>query len=244
MVRFPELHLSVVVLFNHFLWEMQDYALKVADLFLEDNAASAPPEVPEEPATPPQAPASVELSAERTEGMAGTYLNGARAALRNVTLAEGRLQYEGLDLVPMGENRFFFEVEPATHVEFVPAEGDAPARLRIITSSGIYEYDRVERVSPSPEDLAQYAGRYYSPELDIYWTIEAGDTHLVARRRKYVESKLTPLFVDGFSDDWLPIMGYPTTYLILFARDEHDAITGLRVSGTRVRNLRFVRADA
>jgi CubicO group peptidase (beta-lactamase class C family) len=37
MVRFPELHLSVVVLFNHFLWEMREYAIKVADLFLEDK---------------------------------------------------------------------------------------------------------------------------------------------------------------------------------------------------------------
>ena len=144
----------------------------------------------------------------------------------------------------MGENRFFFEVEPGTHVEFVPAAGDAPARLRTITPSGIYEYDRVERVSPTPEDLAQYAGRYYSPELDFYWTVEAGDGHLVAKRRKYVDSRLTPLFVDGFSDDWLPIMGFPMTYLVVLERDEHDAIAGLRVSGTRVRNLRFVRVGA
>jgi hypothetical protein len=39
----------------------------------------------------------------------------------------------------------------------------------------------------------------------------------------------------------MPIMGYPTTHLVLFERDAAGAITGLRVSGTRVRNLRFVR---
>jgi CubicO group peptidase (beta-lactamase class C family) len=240
MVRFPELHLSVIVLFNHFLWEMQDYAFKVADLFLEDKTAETPVAA-EEAATPQQAIAPVELRAERLEELTGAYFNATRAALREVTIAEGRLQYEGLDLVPIGENRFFFEVEPGTHVEFAPESGDAPARLRTITPSGIYEYDRVERVAPTPDDLALYAGRYYSPELDIYWTIEAGDGCLVAKRRKYVDSKLTPLFVDGFSDDWLPIMGFPTTYLVVFERDEHDAIAGLRVSGSRVRNLRFVR---
>jgi CubicO group peptidase (beta-lactamase class C family) len=243
MVRFPELHLSVIVLFNHFLWEMQDYALKVADLFLEQKAAETPVAA-EEAATSQQAAAPIELSAERLEELAGAYFNAARAALRDVAIAEGRLQYEGLDLVPMGESRFFFEVEPGTHVEFVPPAGDAPARLRTITASGIYEYDRVERVSPTPEDLAQYTGRYYSPELDIYWTVEAGDNHLIAKRRKYVDSRLTPLFVDGFSDDWLPIMGFPSTYLVVFERAEHDAIAGLRVSGTRVRNLRFARVGA
>ena len=97
-------------------------------------------------------------------------------------------------------------------------------------------------MAPTPERLAQYAGRYYSPELDIYWTIEAGDEHLVAKRRKYVDSQLTPVFTDAFSDDWTPLMGYPTTYLIVFERDSQGKITGLRVSGTRVRNLQFIQA--
>jgi hypothetical protein len=58
-----------------------------------------------------------------------------------------------------------------------------------------------------------------------------------------VDSKLTPLFADAFSDDWEPLMGYPTTYLLVFERDAHGAITGLRVSGTRVCDLQFVRQD-
>lgn len=31
----------------------------------------------------------------------------------------------------------------------------------------------------------------------------------IAQRRKYVDSKLTPLFRDAFSDDWEPLIGYP-----------------------------------
>jgi hypothetical protein len=45
----------------------------------------------------------------------------------------------------------------------------------------------------------------------------------------------------AFSDDWGPLMGYPTTHFVVFQRDERGAVTGLRVSGTRVRNLAFVR---
>jgi hypothetical protein len=116
--------------------------------------------------------------------------------------------------------------------------------MRTLTSSGQYGYDRVEAVSATADVLAQYAGRYYSPELEIYWTLVAGDEHLVAQRRKYVDSKLTPLFRDACHEDWEPLMGYPATYLVVFERDERDTITGLRVSGTSVRHLGFVKQGA
>ena len=240
MVRFPELHLSVVVLFNHFLWNMREYALQVADLFLEDNPFSASAE---ELAAPLEPPAPIELSAEQLGDKAGTYFNAQRAALRQITLGETHLQFQGLDLLPLSELRFYFEVEPETHVAFGLDAGGDVASMKTITSSGEYGYDRVEAVAPTLEQLAGYAGRYYSPELDIYWTIEAGDDHLIAKRRKYLDSRLTPVFADGFSDDWTPLMGYPTTYLVVFERDQAGVVNGLRVSGTRVRNLRFTKAE-
>jgi hypothetical protein len=239
MLRVPELRLSIVVLFNHFLWEMQDYALKVADLFLEDKQRRM--EMVGVRKVSQEAPAPVELCAEQLEAKAGKYFNAARAAVREVIYAEGRLRYGGLDLVPLSENLFFFDKEPHTQVQFLPGTGGAPAGMKTITPSGEYGYDRVESVLLSPEELACYEGRFYSPELDICWTIFAGDDCLVASRRKYVDSELAPLFRDAFSDDWLPLMGYPTTYLVVFERDARDRIAALRVSGTRVRNLRFVK---
>ena len=112
MARFPELHLTVVVMLNYFLWEMRDYAIKLADLFLEDNPAQQM--ASEQPAASKETAAPVELSGEQLETKAGTYFNAERAALRDVTYAEGRLQYQGLDLAPLGENRFFFEKIPDT----------------------------------------------------------------------------------------------------------------------------------
>jgi hypothetical protein len=242
MVRFPELHLSVVVLFNHFMWGMRDYALQVADLFLEDKTDREA--VPEGPAAPDEAATLVELSSDQGQAWAGIYFNAQRVTLREVTFSEGRLQFLGLDLVPLSGHRFVFEQLPDSQVEFLPASDSDPTRMKVITPSGEYGYDLVKSVSPSPKELAAYAGRYYSPELDISSTLVAADDHLVAQRRKYVDSQLTPLFRDAFSDDWLPLMGYPTTYLVVFERNEHGAITGLRVSGTRVRNLWFARQDA
>jgi CubicO group peptidase (beta-lactamase class C family) len=242
MMRFPELHLSVVVLFNHFLWNMQDYAFRIADVFVEERAA--PEGTGAEQVIHEGIAAPVELSAEQIEKKVGVYFGAQRAAVREIRCAEGRLQFQGYDLVPLSENLFFFEVEPQTRVEFMSAMDGTVAGMKTISGSEEYAYARVKTVSPTPNTLAQYAGRYYSPELDIYWTIEASDNHLIGKRRKYVDSKLTPVFGDAFSDDWEPLMGYPTTYLIVFERDERGMITGLRVSGTRVRNLRFTRQRA
>jgi hypothetical protein len=239
MVRFPESGLSVVVLFNHFLWNMQEYALRVADLFLEERGV--PKTAVERPEAPGEAAGSLKLSAAQLKERAGTYFDARRAALREVTCSEGRLQFGGYDLIPRNEHVFYFEVEPQTGVAFIVAPDGAVVGVKTITDSGEYRYDRVEVISPAAEALHHYAGRYYSPELDITWILRTEDDHLVAQRRKYVDSQLTPVFVDAFGDDWGPLMGYPTTYLVVFERDEQDLITGLRVSGTRVRHLRFVR---
>jgi CubicO group peptidase (beta-lactamase class C family) len=239
MVRFPQLHLSVAVLFNLFLWAMRDYTIRVADLFMEDSPSGQA--LSEKAPSQPQAAKAVDLDAEQLEAKAGTYYDAQRGALREVACTEGQLQYQGLVLVPMSGIRFYFQDMPDTEVEFTPATGGGAARMKVVTASGDYYYEQVEKVSPTQDELAQYAGCYYSPELDITWTFVAGDGCLVAERRKYVDSRLTPLFTDAFNDDWLPLMGYPTTYLVVFDRDANGEVSGLRVTGTRVRNLRFAR---
>lgn len=238
MVRFPELHLTVVVLFNLFMWEMREYAIKVADLFVEDRTAR---EAVSPEAQGPQPTVPIELSEAKLREWAGLYFNAARGATRTIAYADGRLQFDGLDLLPLREDRFRFEVEPETHVAFAPAAGDAPPRMRTITTSGEYDYRRVDPVAPPPSDLVRYEGRYHSPELDLSWTVVVEGDHLTVRRRKYVDTKLTPLFPDAFRDDWTPIVDYPKAYLIRFERGENQAVTGLRVWGDGVRHLAFAR---
>jgi VCBS repeat-containing protein len=184
------------------------------------------------------------LSSEILEERAGTYYSPERAAVRKIAYAEGRLQFQGLDLIPLSNDLFFFEVDPQTRVAFAMTDDRGATGMTTITSSGEYSYDRVEVVPPAVNALAQYVGRYYSPELDITWTLEVQDGCLVALRRKYVDSQLSPLFRDAFSDDWGPLMGFPTTYLVIFERDQDGMVTGLRVSGTSVRHLRFVKQPA
>jgi CubicO group peptidase (beta-lactamase class C family) len=238
MLRLPECHLSVVVLFNHFLWDTRTYAVKVADVILDgmEPAQNAGTQAPAD-----ETPAPVQLSAEQLTKKAGVYFNTRRAALRKVTCEAGKLQYQGMDLTPLSENEFFFEEMPNTRIEFSAAKDGALTGLKLIAAYGVYEYERIDVIPLSPGELAQYAGRYYSSELDITWTLAAQNDHLVTQCRKYVDSKLTPVSRDFFDADWKPLMSYPEKFLVVFERDAVDRITGFRVSGNSVRRLKFVR---
>ncbi|MGD8904273.1 MAG: serine hydrolase, partial [Anaerolineae bacterium] len=241
MVRFPERHLSVVVLFNLFLWSMRDYAITVADLFVEDHHAWAP--APQVTSERQKADTAAEPDAEQLESVAGIYHDPRRGAVREVVFTDCQLQWQGLELVPKSETRFYFRDAPETEIEFGSPAEESPASLTLTGPEGEYHYQQVSKVTPTAAELAGYAGRYYSSELDLMWTLVAADDHLVAKRRKFVDSKLTPLFFDAFSDDWQPLMGYPTTYLVRFERDAGGEVSGLRVTGTRVRNLGFTRQN-
>ena len=226
LLRIPAMHLGVVVLLNSFLAETRDLALRVAEHALPALAASAPPA-----AEPP----SVALPAETLAALVGTYFDPQRAALRRVTGENGRLYYEGHELVALGERHFAIAGDRQVELRF-PA-----GAVETHTPDGDYSYRRVPPYTPDTGALAEYVGRYESVELDVRWTISAADNCLRIGRKRHPDTEATPVLADAFRDDWRPVVGYPLSFLLHFERDAQGAVIGLRVSGARVRHLRFVR---
>lgn len=88
------------------------------------------------------------------------------------------------------------------------------------------------------EQLAEYAGRYRSPELDSTYEVEVdAEGRLVASHWRNDPSVLTPTGSDTFTgDQWfLPE--------VRFVRDDSGRVTGFTVTGTRVRDLIFERQE-
>ena len=81
---------------------------------------------------------------------------------------------------------------------------------------------------------AEYAGRYYSEEVDSNYAVEFSDGGLVLLRKKSQTHKLS----GGPAADEFRAQGLGT---IKFERDGSGKVTGFRVSNGRVMNLRFVR---
>ena len=100
-------------------------------------------------------------------------------------------------------------------------------------------YDRVEAPAPTPKQLQEYAGFYYSPELDVYWTMVVVEDKLMVRRKRPEGNILKPIFADAFTEN-LSMMG---DCVILFDRDADKTISGFRISAGfgGLRHLKFYR---
>jgi CubicO group peptidase (beta-lactamase class C family) len=101
--------------------------------------------------------------------------------------------------------------------------------------------DPAERWHPTPEELEEYAGVYHSPEIESTYVIAVDDAHLVARHRRNADEVLRPETRDVFSGVQGSIEVPRFIGTASFERDEHGAVTGMRVSAFRLRGLRFER---
>ncbi len=85
---------------------------------------------------------------------------------------------------------------------------------------------------PSQEDLMVYTGRYFSDELETFYTLAVEDSSLVVKHRRMDDLKLTPSKKDTFS------ARFPIAELVFIRNDAGEA-TGLKVSNGRTRGVKF-----
>ena len=97
--------------------------------------------------------------------------------------------------------------------------------------------DDRDEVRLSGSELAEYAGRYRSPELDTSYDVFVEDGQLIADHFRNDRTRLTPVGDDIFTGDqwWFPE--------VRFLRDDSGRIHAFTVTGVRVRDLVFERAS-
>lgn len=225
LLRFPEQRCAVIVLSNLSSFDPTLLANRVADVYLADAL---------EPVLATEAVEHTEVAVDPAVLMdyAGTYRLGP-GWLLTITIEDGRLMAQATrdsryPTTAVSESRFWVQAYGA-HVQF---QRDTSGVVTHIEYRGIHA-PRVELVTPSPEQLAEYAGSYYSEELGTSYEIVVQDGQLFARHRRYDDVALTPGPQDEFSGElWF-------LRAIRFTRGADDRVTGLLVTNGRVRNLRF-----
>jgi len=80
--------------------------------------------------------------------------------------------------------------------------------------------------------LAGYAGRYWSPELGIAWTVAVKADTLVATMVRAHEARLKAVSKDSYTADGMEVN---------FARDSKGKVNALLVTPGRSRNIRFAK---
>ncbi len=122
-------------------------------------------------------------------------------------------------------------------VSFTPPTPEQPRQLIVVVDGGKPSvFDAVEPVSPSPADLEDYLGTYFSEELNYEWVLRITNDSLSIwdPRIRSERALLAPFGRDVFS-----AFGWRVFYM--FSRDGQGRVVGFANNSLRLRNLRFVK---
>jgi hypothetical protein len=193
MARFPDQHLTAMCLCNLPNFGTIDAVHRVADIYLEKAIASRKQvELILRGAPPP-----LELGA-----YAGVYRSRTNEMASRVSVAGGKLVVDSPPqaLAPEDGNRFSVAgASVRSTVTFdVDAARPSPRSFTLAREGRTPElFDRVDEAgSSTAADLAQYAGLYYSDEIEGVLKLRADEGALHATN---LDATMKPAYRDGFS---------------------------------------------
>jgi CubicO group peptidase (beta-lactamase class C family) len=238
---FPEHETGIAVLSNLASANPGLRARRVADVVLGDVLEPMPgTEAEPEPAgdQEPEAETWIDVDPEILESYAGRFR--AVPGTLSFEVREGRLWVtvpEEAALV--ARSRTTFAVEgAAAQVTFHVREPGVADSLTLEVEGATYAGVRLPDSAPDAAGLVAYTGTFYSPEIQTLYEISVKDGELVAEHLRHGELPLTHEEEDTFSG--------PQWFFrdVRFTRDGEGAVDGFRLTGGRVRNLRFLKLRA
>jgi CubicO group peptidase (beta-lactamase class C family) len=244
VIYFPGERFGVAVFSNLASFNPGGLTRQIADIYLASRIKEPGP-APAGTRTPPaKRPAAkpFTMPAKSLEAFQGTYWFESNRSVRKVVLEKDKLMYvrsedNKSELVPVSPAEFemrgvpnsvrvTFSDKAATHYDTVTVA---------VTNEPTVVGKWTEPFSPTADTLKEYAGPYYSPELDTRYDIVVKSGALAVLDRRGEETpaaaQMKDLFLAG---------GFAT---IQFKRDGNGAITGFTISTGRVLNLKFARVS-
>jgi len=125
-------------------------------------------------------------------------------------------------------------VPPLQTIEFNVANDGRADSLSIGTAGDRLNATRLAEWDPVVADLEKYTGRYFSDELETFYTVAVGEEGLLIKHRRLEDIELTAKVEDSFNAT------FPITE-VEFMRGDNGTVTGMMVSNIRTRNVRFER---
>ena len=220
LLRYPAQHFSIVCLCNLSSVSTNPLAERIADIYLGGSSAERVTEVP--------------VPAQKVRELEGFYRDPSTSGIWSFQ-AKGDRLIGNLVGVP-GERRLM----PTGPEDFSTAEGSFKARFDVAHQTvQISEYgapatvfSRVKLAAPA--NLGDYAGAYFSSELDTTYEFAVRKGQLTVLSPRAAAAPLSPTVADSFT-------GFGNYFS--FERSKEGAIVGLRLGENtgRVRNLEFTK---
>lgn len=235
LLRFPEQRLSIAIFANRGDASPSRMANQVADLLLKENFTNVGVENQDQKDV--KKDEFVHLKTNELENFSGHYWNNTSSLARKVYVKNDTLRYFRSEtneskLVPISKNEFkMINVQADVLVKFEVnelgentmsfiANGGKPS-ISIKYMPNVYTKD----------ELLQLSGRYYSSELDVYYSLKPESDLLMLYINDSKKSSLSPIMKNLFSNDDYGIFQ--------FNNDDEGRLSSFRLAAGRVKNLNF-----
>jgi CubicO group peptidase (beta-lactamase class C family) len=241
-VTFPEQKITVIALSNNMAILPSAIAEKLADIYLEGQLK---PVVPSPKKVAETLPPAIALPEKEALRYAGIYANPETGKVFKLGLKDGKLINSGLlqnetPVTPISANRLLIVVgTDVTELNPIFDKSGTITEIKILTKSG--KPDIFVPVKPpfnSPEALSEYAGTYYSEELDADYKISLQSNNLSLQISENLKPTLTAAYADVFT-----IAGGQIN--LSFTRDDKGKIAGFMfnssLDGRDVKGVAFKR---
>ncbi len=235
ILRFPDQKFSVICLSNLASFNPSKLSYQVADIYLADKLIKDKSAASLKPAGERK---YIQLAVEELEAKAGLYVQSESGGLIQVELKNEKLflGIMGMSFALGALNKDEFhalEAPVSMMVKFEKTEGTKPRRLSFyMQEEKPVIYESIPTLELSPEQLAVYAGDYYSDELQTTFRLAVKEGKLRFIHRNAPHGSLVPTLQDKFSVEDMALR---------FIRESGQKISGFRLDAGRVKNLLFVK---
>lgn len=230
VILFPDQRFAVVVLSNLGSFNTSRMARQVADIYLSDVIKEEKPparQVEEEEFKPDTS--WYEVYAGKYYFEPGLIMTFSKEKNQLTLQQDGGPK---VSLVPQSDTEFSIRERDATLAFQLNNVGDV-TKLVFTQGDNVMIGEKFEPAVLNKHQLEEFAGDYYSDELGTTYTLAVVDGKLVAQHRRHDDIQLNPTKKDMFlGEQWF-------FRQVRFSRDRENRVSGFRLSGGRVRNLRF-----
>lgn len=238
---FPGERFGVAIFSNLASFNPGAVSRQIADIYLASHLKpQGPGPAGVKPLSPKPAPKPFSLPAKSLEVFQGTYWIEATQALRRIVLDKDKLTYvrsedSKSELAPVSATEFVMTDTPdSVRVTFSDKTGTHYETMAVaVPNEPVVVGKWMEPFSATEDSLKEYAGAYYSVELDTRYDLVIKSGALFVRDRRGED---TPAVVQ--KKDTFLAGGFAR---IQFRRDGTGVITGFAISTQRVLNLKFAK---
>jgi hypothetical protein len=224
----PEKDFAVAILANAANVNTSSLATRIADIYVDASPSAKPAEAT------PKLTATEKPDPSSWDSFPGTYRLGP-GWLLDITREGDQLiaqatHEDKFKMTPTSGAKFFVQGYGSS-VEFVSEQSGPATHL-------LYRGIRAPKLNLpkfSPEQLQEFVGDYWSEEVRVAYRIELRDGALGVRQRSGAWVRLLPTGADRFDAD-------QGGAALQFTRNGAAEVAELKVSGGRIRNVRFFRS--